>query len=210
MGFSSSIKRAIDIIKLDEKAIDAVSKDKDAWKMGLVIVAIGAILSALATYITTKIAVTAFKAFIPKLPFLEGALGASNVVSVSSVIWSPIGGIIGILIWVGIIWIFSKMFKGGASYVQLLSAMSLAGLLSWLGILNIIPFLGSLVAFAAGIWSIVVTVIIVRKVNAISTGKAIAVVLIPYLMIIVIAMIFAAIAAAFIGAGLLGALGKGI
>jgi len=89
------------------------------------------------------------------------------------------------------------------------SAMAFASIIGWLSILNIIYVLGGIINFVAGIWGIVVTVVIVRKTNALSTGKAIAVVLIPIIIVTILAVIFAALAAVFLGAGLLGAMGTG-
>lgn len=205
MDFQNSVKKAIDIIKLDEKAIGQVSKDKEAWKMGLLIIAIGGILSGLASYIMTKTS-------SPVLNMMGlGKLGeVAQKATLSSIILAPIGSIIGTLIIVGIFLLIAKLFKGKGTYMELFTPIAFATILSWLGILNIIPTIGGIINFLAGIWSIVVMVVIIRKVNVLSTGKAVAVVLIPLAIILIIFMIITALAVALLGAGALSAMNTGL
>jgi hypothetical protein len=72
-------------------------------------------------------------------------------------------------------------------------------LLSWL---VFIPILGILVAIAIGIYNVVLTVIGIREVHATTTGRAVAVVLLPVvvfglLAILLVGAILAILAAAF-------------
>ncbi|MBD3164610.1 hypothetical protein GF323_05380 [Candidatus Woesearchaeota archaeon] len=201
MDFQSSLKKAIEIVKLNEKAISEVSKDTEAWKMGLLILAIGGLLSGIANYIFSS----AVSSVLPGM-----MQGIARSASAASIISAPIGSIIGAFIGVGIVFLFVKIFSGKAGYMQLFAPVAFGSILGWLSILNIIPVVGWLINFAAGIWSIVVLIIIVRKVNAFTTGKAVLAVLLPMIIVGIILAVLAAMATVFAGAGMLGAMNTGI
>ena len=88
MDIKDSVMQAIDIVKLDENTIDKVSKDKEALKIGIIIIAIGSFLTALANYIGTKTTESTIN--------LLGIEIAAAERSISSLIAAPIGSIIGI------------------------------------------------------------------------------------------------------------------
>ena len=196
MDIKDSVMQAIDIVKLDENTIDKVSKDKEALKIGIIIIAIGSFLTALANYIGTKTTESTIN--------LLGIEIAAAERSISSLIAAPIGSIIGIFIGVGVLFIIAKLFRGKATFMELFTPIAFASIISWLGILNIIPFVGGIINFIAGIWSIVVTIIIVRKIYSFGTGKAVIVVLIPLVILVIIATILAVITALFVGMSVLG------
>ena len=199
MDIKDSIKKAIAIIKLDEKVIGKVSKDKDTWKVGLIIIAIGSILSAIASHFMSDKASSAFD--------ILGAPEMAEVAkttSITSIITAPIGSIIGTLIIVGIIFLIAKLFGGKSTYKELFQPVSFASILSWLGILNLIIGVGNFINFLAGIWSLVVLIVIVRKINSFTTGKAIFIVLIPLIILAVIAIIILIISLTLLGTGALG------
>jgi hypothetical protein len=184
MNFKESFVKAINIIKLDENAILDVSKDKEAWKMGLLIIVIGGLLSGIATYFQSIIT--------PDIIELVD-------VGTLSIIMAPIGAIIGTLIGTGIILLIIKIFRGSCTFKELFTVMAFASLLSWLSILNLIPNIGGIINFVAGIWSLIVLVVIIRALNSFSTGKAVLIVLIPVILVLIIAVVIAVVAALFIG-----------
>jgi hypothetical protein len=91
---------------------------------------------------------------------------------ISGLIGGAIGGVIGLLIGAGILLLIGKLFGGQADYMGLLRSIAYAyspNVLSW------IPFFG----WVASIWALVCGVIAVRESHAVSTGAAVAIVLIP-------------------------------
>lgn len=79
-------------------------------------------------------------------------------------------------IYTGILWIFAKMFAGKGKFMDYYTALSYSAL--W-GVLYIIPILGAFLMIPASIWAIVMDIFVTREVHKLSTGKAVAVVLIP-------------------------------
>ncbi len=189
MNLNDSMKKAIDIIKLDEKAIGSVSKDKDAWKIGLLIVIIGGIFSGISAYNLDQ------TGSLDTMDMIE----VGDITLTSSIINGAIGSIVGTFIGAGLVFLFAKLFKGKGKYMELFTPIAFISILSWLTILNIIPTLGNIINLAAGIWSIVVLVIIVRKVCDLTTGKAAAVVIIPLALFIILGVILGVVATVLLG-----------
>ena len=159
MAFTDSIKQAVEIVKLNGKVAENVSKDKNATLMGLLIIAIG------------------------------GILGQVLSLEIATIIFTLMFLIIGYFIIVGIMHILARLFGGKAKYIELFRAQSHAAILSWLGILAIIPFLGGVVNFLISVWGIVVNVTILENVHKLTRGKAIIVVLIPVILSILLVVI---------------------
>ena len=147
MDFVNSIKQAIEIVKLNGKPAKNVSKDKNATLIGILIIAIGSVLS--------------------NVLMLE----------IVDIISTLIIGVIGYFIIVGIMHIIARLFGGQAKYLEYFRAQSHASILSWLGILVVIPTVGSIINFFIAIWSLIVWVVILESVHKLTRGKAIVVVL---------------------------------
>ena len=107
-----------------------------------------------------------------------------------SIIGTFIGLFIGSFIGVGLIWIFAKIFGGQGAYMAQYKPSTDVMILY---VLSLIPFIGGLVY---GIWSIIADVKIVMVVHKLSTGKAIAAVLLPVVLVTVIVVILLIVAAA--------------
>ncbi len=196
MDFNKAIKQAIGIVKLDRGAVIGVSKDKDAFATGVLIIAIGAILSVLPSLL--RLGSLNYGMFNMMRGFgFPGSMMSSA--SYGSLIGAPIANSIGMFIWAGILFVIAKIFGGKGSYMEYFQPLSYLAILSWLGILNVVPGIGSLISFAAGIWSIVATIIITKAVHSLPTGKAVIVVLIPIIIVAGIAMVVAALALAALG-----------
>ena len=131
-------------------------------------------------------------------------VGSAIGALVSTIIFIPIGTTIGLFIWAGIyhllvLLIIRPSHAGYEATFRVVAYASALQLLSWLGA---IPILGILVGIAIGIYGVVLSVIGVREVHTTTTGRAVAVVLIPaaifaLLAIIIGVTIVAILAAAF-------------
>ena len=101
------------------------------------------------------------------LTFSPFAWGAALVFSIG-----------GLVVFAGILHLLAALFGGNGPFTGLLKALGHgSGLVSWAGI---VPILGALI----GLWSIPVAVICVEEIYALPRGKAIAVVLIPVVILL--------------------------
>jgi len=87
-----------------------------------------------------------------------------------------IGGVIGLAIFSGVIFLIGRLFKGQGQYVELFRGLGYASAPSALGL---IPFLG----WIGGIWSVVLAIRAVKEINKVSDGAAAVTVLIPVVVI---------------------------
>ena len=173
MDIAKALQDAWGIVKLDEKAMDKVSKQKDAWIAGLIIVVVAGILGTLSLFSA------------PSMMFGQRMMRPSGAIMLST----PVGVIIWIYLWVLIVFVMSRILGGKASYMQLFQPLAYAELLSWVAVLNPIPYAGSLANFLAGVWSIIVTIVVIKTVNKFGIGKAIAVVFVPILVLLVLMLL---------------------
>lgn len=100
----------------------------------------------------------------------------------------PLASVIGSFIWVGILHLIARLLGGSGTYRGYYSALGIGSLPHWA---QVVPVLG----WIAALWSIPVAVIVTERVHNFSTGKAVAVLLIPA----VIGMLLALVAIAFVG-----------
>jgi hypothetical protein len=100
----------------------------------------------------------------------------------------PIAHVIASFISVGILYLVAKIFGGTGTYRGYYSALGIGSLPHWA---QVVPVLG----WIAALWYIPVMVIVTERVHNLSTGKAIAVVLIPF----IITFLLVLIAIAFVG-----------
>jgi len=170
MNFNDSVKQAIDIVKLKGKVIEKVSKDKNATLIGILIIAIGGILSGIGST-------------------LYGASNLEILTVILTLMFIPIYTILIYFIIVGIMHILARLFGGKAKYIEYFRAESHTAILSWLGILAIIPLLGGIINLFISIWGVVVSVVVLENVHKLTRGKAIIVVLIPVIVLILLLVI---------------------
>lgn len=156
VGFIDSVKQAIEIVKLNGKAAVNISKDKNVTLMGILIIAIGSVLTTIGS---------------KQFDF--------------SLILIPLVAIIFYFIGIGVMHILARLFGGKAKYMEYFRAESHAAILGWLGILAIISYLGGIITFLTSIWGLVVSVVILKNVHKLTRGKAIIVVLLPFLAVLV-------------------------
>lgn len=97
-------------------------------------------------------------------------------------------------VWVLIIWLIGKLFGGTADYMSLFRGLGFAYAPIGLGI---IPIIGGLVG---GIWAIVASIVGAREIHRLSQGSAVATVLIPIGVLLILALtVFAAVMAMLFG-----------
>ena len=185
MSFHKAIKTAIDIIKLDKKAIQEVSKHKNAMLTGIIIVAIGILSYALSLYI---------KSLNPNLLMFNNLIGNVPVRSNPNLnvftffVQVLVSGIIGIFIMVGIYHIISKLFGGKGTYMDLFLPVSYAAIFSWLFILKVIPVIGNILILILSLWMLVVFIKIIQEIYKIPKGKAIGVVFTPVVLMLLLSI----------------------
>lgn len=158
----------------------------DVW---LALLGLG-IITAITTVIRSLEFGAAASALYSALPAAQGQLvnnfTAPSVGSgIASIITVPIGFFIG----VGILWLFAKMFGGTGGFLSHSYAFSLfyLPLAAVAAVIGIIPFLGGLVGLAISIYSIFLAVFAVSAVHRLTTGKSVAVVLLPAAILAVLA-----------------------
>ncbi len=114
-------------------------------------------------------------------------------------IWGLLGGLavalVGWLAWAGITYLLgTTVLKGpntSATWGELLRTIGFAQSPGVLKILSFIPFLGGLISLAASIWVLITTVIGVRQALDVSTGRAIAVCIVGWLIYFALGLLLA-------------------
>ncbi len=114
---------------------------------------------------------------------------------VGSLIMTPIITVIGWLIFSGIIYAIAMIFgaKGDFKKQSYLIALYGAPLMIITSILNIIPFVGGILGFLAFLYGLYLLTMALKQVHKISTGRALAIWLIPA---VVIGLLFVVLAGA--------------
>jgi hypothetical protein len=156
MDFGKAFQRGLGIVQLKADVIQDTAGDSTALVPGVIILAIAGVLSGL-----------------PAFPI--------------GIIAVPVVFLIVAAIIVGIVHLVAKLIGGQGTYGALFQVYGHGnGLIGWTGVLAIIPILGQLIGLAAGIWGVIVMIVSVREVHRMSTGKAVAAVLIPIVVLIVV------------------------
>lgn len=104
------------------------------------------------------------------------------------------GQLFGWAIWAGLTYLVgTRLFGGTADWGELLRTVGFSQAPLVLAVLGFIPLLGGFIRFALAIWVAVAGVIAVRQALDISTGKAVATVLIAILPLLVIMAVLGSI-----------------
>ncbi|MBI2659789.1 YIP1 family protein [Candidatus Woesearchaeota archaeon] len=166
MGFLDSIKRGLRLIKLDGKAAAEIAKDSNSTLYGWLFIIIAGLVNVLASLILFI--------FSP----YELLYGLAYYVGLG-------------LLWILILHGLAKLFGGKSKLKEYFRAQSHVSLLSWLSILTMvnIKFLPDIIGLMISIWSIVMTIVVVKAVHEISTWKAIIVALALPLILIILVLI---------------------
>jgi hypothetical protein len=141
--------RILRAIKMDKTVFSEVGKDPKFMNEAIIIAVVVGIVAALGSL------------FVPLVGVVSFLLGLITSIGFGWVLWSLV------VAWVG------KLQGGTATFQEMLRAMAYAGTPRILGILSFIPILGWLIAFAAGLYSLWLSVIAIRELEGFDNQKAI-------------------------------------
>jgi hypothetical protein len=129
-----------------------------------------------------------------------GALGSL----IANIIFIPIGTAIGLFIGAGIYHLLVLLIirPSHAGYEATFRAVAYASAVQAVAWLGFIPILGILVLIVVGIYNVVLSVIGIREMHATTTGRAVAVVLIPVVIFLILAFLIVGVIVAIIAAAL--------
>lgn len=123
---------------------------------------------------------------------IASAIGSYGVGGIGGALSQLIGAFVSWVVWAAItLFIGTKVFNGTADMGEMLRTLGFAQAVGVIKVLGIIPLLGWIAAVAAGIWMLVCGVVAVRQALDFTTGKAIGTVLLGWLVMMVIAVLFA-------------------
>lgn len=104
----------------------------------------------------------------------------------TSVFLAPVAQIIGWLIWAGVTYLIgSTLFKGTATWGELLRTLGFAQAPGILYLLGVLPLIGWLVSVVVPLWILWAGVIAVRQALDFSTGKAILTVILGWIAMLI-------------------------
>ncbi len=181
--------RMIRAAKLDVSLYEEVETDLGATNQALTVV----VLVALAQGIGAALGAVLF--------------GSRNANPVGSLIGGVISALLGWAIWSFVAYfVGTRLFKGTATYGEVLRTTGFGYSPGVLGILSFIPVLGGLIAFAASIWSLVAGFIGLRQALDLDNGNTAATVIVSLVVMLAIMAVLALLifVPLGIGAALLG------
>jgi hypothetical protein len=166
---SSFVDRVIGAIRLDPATYEAVEHDTDAtWQAALVVV-VAAIFSGV------------------------GSTGGRTR--------DLLGGVVASLVFWALFALFAYLVgayllrgpQTSATFGEVLRALGFSYAPSLFAILGLIPGIGFLIVFIAGIWSLIASVIALRQAFEVSTGRAVAIAVVAFLAMVVLLVIIATV-----------------
>lgn len=206
---SQLVNRMIRASRLERPLYAEVAGDFTATRPALQVVVIVALVSSLATFISTLVN--------PLDPTLFGLdedatdavrdslLGIAFVVGF---ILTPILSVIGWLAWSGVAWfIGTRLIAPGMQQVEFLEVARATGFAQAPGILGVvgfIPVLGYIVQLAVLIWLLVTGFFAIRESMRLTNGQAIATMVVGSIAYLIIILIGSAVFTSWIGTALLG------
>lgn len=162
---------------------------------GIQHLAVGLVVWAVVTAIVDMVGLAA----------VGGAFGAAA--GVMGAIVGAIGMFIAVLIFAGLMWVMAKILGGVGEYgAQLhMTSAPYAPVLIVSAVLNIIPLAGALLGMLVGLYYLYPLTIALREVHKLSTLKAVAVWLIPSIVLAIVFAIIGAVLLAMLGLAVAGA-----
>ncbi len=202
MGFFGYFRKGFDLAMLKGDVAEEVASDEDAFVPALVFYmlpsTVVAVLLVLLIHLMSGIGMAgvggpgAANGVPPQLMLV---LPLINRISYGLIILMPLCALLGMLLYVGILHLIAKLFKGEGSFMDFFQTVGIGSLVSWGGI---IPYIGVLFS----LWTIPVIVVITARVYKLSTGKAVAVVLMPLVLAFAIGIALAIGIAAMLMGGM--------
>lgn len=160
-------ERMLRAARLDTTVYEEVERDPNATSQALLVVVIVAVLGGIGGGVRLGV-----------LGFVGGIIAAI----VAWIVWSLITYLIG-----------TTVFKGTATFGEMLRCIGFAYTPSALRLFAFIPFLGGIIVLVALIWTLFTMIIAIRQALDISTGQAIITAVIAWIINAIIAAILAAI-----------------
>jgi hypothetical protein len=176
LSSSSFVDRVIGALRLDPTIYEEVEHDTDATWQAALVVAVATIFSGV------------------------GSSGGNT--------GGLIGGVLAALVFWAIFALFAYvvgayLLKGpqtSATFGEVLRTLGFSYAPSLVAILGLIPSIGFLFTFIAAIWSLIASVIALRQAFEVSTGRAVAIVVVAFLaMFVVVAIIVAVLGISIVG-----------
>lgn len=183
-GSSSLVSRMWRASKLEVALYEEVEADTTITNQALIAV----VMVSLATAIGSGIGAIGQRG---PLGFLWGLVGGLVASLIGWLVWSYLTYILG-----------TTVLKGpntSATWGELLRTIGFAHSPGLLRIFSFIPFIGAIISFAATIWFLVAGVVAVRQALDVSTGRALAVCIVGWLVYLAIMLIFSALFVGFKG-----------
>jgi len=136
------------------------------------------------------------------LASLAAGIGSISQGGSAGIIWGTVAALIGWYIWAFLTYIIGTKIlptsETSATYGELLRTIGFSSTPGLIRVLGIIPGLNLIVNMIAGVWMLIAMVIAVRQaLDYTSTGRAVGVCIIGFIVQIIIMMIFTAL---FVGA----------
>jgi hypothetical protein len=127
-------------------------------------------------------------ALVVVMAAVAAAIGSWN----ENAIGGLIGALIGWAVWAGVTYLIGAvLFKGTATWGELLRTLGFAQSPGLLYVVGIIPVLGGLAKIVIGIWILIAGIIAIRQALDVSTGKAVAVAILGWLVLMLLMAMFA-------------------
>lgn len=165
VNYQKEIRMAIDIVALNTKAMEQVAKDESKTNIAYGIIVISALLNWMGTYLYTKYA----------LPSVAKAFYTTSIVNSAVQIVVQIGMAIASIYLLS--YVAKNIFNGKANHDAFFRAAAYGSIIMWIGIFQSIAGL-------AGIWSLVVSFTVLRKIHHLDNTQA-------FLSIVISAVTFA-------------------
>src|SRR5215212_9900991 len=169
LSSSSFVERVIGAIRLAPGTYEEVEHDTDATWQAAVVVAAAAILTGVGS----------------------SAGRTQNLFAgvLASVVFWALFALFAYLVGVHIL----KGPQTSATFGEVLRALGFSYAPSLLAVLGLIPAVGSLIVFIAGLWSLIARVIALRQSLEVSTGRAVAIAVVAFLAMVVVLVIIATV-----------------
>lgn len=160
MTFTRNFRLALQLFKLDEKAMQELSKQKDAGWWGLLFITIAGFCFGISTLIVK-----------PKA-------------GIAVLLGGPVLMIITTFIGIGILFYLARLIGGKGTFHNYYRAYSHMYVLNWIAI---IPFVGPFLSSLLGVWQVIIAIYVTKAALHLKLGKAAAVVLVPIVIAILVA-----------------------
>lgn len=161
MTFTKNFKNALRMFRLNEKAMQEISQEKDAGWWGIIFIAIAGFCFGVSMLI------------------LNPSYG------VLTLIGAPVLMLITSFIGISILFLLAKLVGGKGSWHNYFRSYSHMYIFNWIAIIPLIgPFLSSII----GVWQVIMAIYITKVTMHLQLGKSAAIVLVPVIIAIILVL----------------------